>query len=253
MAVQKIEQQQANVKEALRVCGELGWFGFPPVDLTEAKKTKKGFLVVFEGIDGAGKSTQMEKIKKWLEKKNWHVDVTCWKSSPILGDAITQAKATKKLTPLVFSLLHAADMAWRYELEIKPALEKGHVVLCDRYCYTSYVRDGIRGISSKLLDTIYQDLPKPDVVFHLQVPVRTAVERLLSDKGVKWYSAGMDLGFSKDKEESLTIYEREMDKIYRKILPKLKGYQVISTNRSIDDIFEQIKGILKNLLKIVKD
>lgn len=218
--------------------------------LGEAREpVKGGCLIVFEGIDGVGKSTQLEKTRKWLEKKGRRVVSTAWNSSPLLKDALRQAKQNHELTPMLFSLLHASDLTWRYTEEIEPALEKGKIVLCDRYYYTSYVRDGLRGIGDKLLDLIYEGFRKPDILFHFVVPVRTAVERLMRDRGVKYYSAGMDIDYgTKSKEQSAAHYERDMDLAYKRVLSGVRGYQKIDTERTIEEVFESVKEILKKKL-----
>jgi dTMP kinase len=184
--------------------------------LSEAKhkKTSNGYLIVFEGIDGGGKSTQRKLLKKWLENKKWKVTVSKWGTSPAISELLKKAKNEKWLTPILFSLLHASDMLWRYENEIQPALDKGHVVICDRYYYTSYVRDLLRGVNKKLLDEVYQKFLEPDLVIHFQVNPRLAIERLLKDKGFKWYSSGMDIGYHPNMEECALMYEVNMDKVY---------------------------------------
>ncbi|HEX7141682.1 MAG TPA: hypothetical protein VF222_04315, partial [Nitrososphaeraceae archaeon] len=106
-----------------------------------------GKLVVVEGIDGSGKSTQIRLLEKWLRFKNIPVFLTEWNSSEAIKDVTAKGKKKEKLTPTTFSLLHATDFADRYERNIFPLLRAGYVVLADRYIYTAYARDIVRGCS----------------------------------------------------------------------------------------------------------
>ncbi len=216
------------------------------------KRTEDGYLIVMEGIDGSGKSTQAENLRKWLENKGWKVTVSKWNQAPHITDAIKKGKKERWLTPMLFSLLNASDMTWRYENVIKPALDKGHVVICDRFYYTSYVRDSLRGVSPVLLDEIYKSFPEPDMVLHFKVSPKLAVERLLKDKGFKWYSSGRDIGYDKDEEKCALQYETKMDEAYGKILTKVKNYKEVHTERSIDEIFKELKESVREKLKKAK-
>lgn len=216
----------------------------------EGKYGREGLLIVFEGIDGSGKSTQVRRLNRWLFKQGLKVKTTKWNSSEILTDALFRAKKRKELSPILFSLMHAADLTWRYENVIEPALKKGKVVLCDRYYYTSYVRDSIRGVNERILDYIYEDWRAPDIIFYCKVPVRIAVERLLRDKGVYYYSAGRDAGYTGSKEECAMQYETDMDKVYKRLFSKEPSVVEIDTERPIEEIAEQIRGLIKRRFHI---
>ena len=251
LAAEKIYDAGKELKETIKLARDMG---LPIQLLTEGKKrkTNEGYLIVFEGIDGAGKSTQRRKLKDWLEGKGWKVKVSKWGSSPEISKLLKVGKMQKWLTPMLFSLLHASDMVWRYQNEIEPFLKKGHVVICDRYHYTSYVRDMLRGVDKKVLDGIYGDFVEPDLVVHFKVSPRLAVERLLKDKGFKHYSSGMDIGYHKKMEECALIYEKKMEEQYNEILPKLKCYKNVDSERSIDEIFDEIKKFIHEKVKEVE-
>src|ERR1035437_2649117 len=249
----EIYDVKKEIKEAMRHASKLN---IPLSTFTnlllERKRTIDGYLIVMEGIDGAGKSTQCDNLKNWLEDKGWKVTVSKWSNSPAISDAIKAGKKGRWLSPTLFCLLNASDMIWRYENIIKPALDKGHVVICDRFYYTSYVRDILRGVRKELLDEIYKNFPEPDLILHFIVPPDVAVARLLKDKGFKWYSAGRDIGYSENEEQSALKYEKEMDKIYKSILPKIKNYKAIKTTRTIDEIFKEIKEFVREKIQSVK-
>lgn len=266
----EIEKLSTPKKDALRLCAEKIYsakkeldehiaggisMGLPLQLITEKKshkKTQNGYLIVFEGIDGAGKTTQRRLLRKWLEGKGWKVTVSKWGTSPEISELIKNGKEQRWLTPTLFSLLNASDMVWRYENEIKPALDNGHVVICDRYYYTSYVRDSLRGVNKKILDHIYENFEEPDLVIHFKVPPRLAVERLLRDKGFKWYSSGMDIGYHSNLEECALIYETNMDKEYDEVLKKAKNYKHIVSERSVTEIFNEIKHFIYERVKAVR-
>ena len=106
-----------------------------------------GKLIIVEGIDGSGKSTQLMLLKKWLEAQDFHVFFTEWNSSALVRDTTKRGKKNKSLTPTTFSLLHATDFASRFYHQILPPLKAGMIVLADRYVYTAFARDAVRGVS----------------------------------------------------------------------------------------------------------
>ena len=127
----------------------------------------KGKLIVVEGIDGSGKSTQIRLVGKWLKSKLIPVFMTEWNSSELVKEITSKGKKKNRLTPTTFSLLHATDFADRYERNIFPLLRAGYIVLADRYVYTAYARDIVRGCSPKWIQKVYDFAVKPDAVFYL--------------------------------------------------------------------------------------
>ena len=216
------------------------------------EKDHKGKLIVFEGCDGAGKSTQCHLLIKWLEKRDYDVVHTKWNSSDLISGYIKELKEKKALSPMLFSLIHAADMIARYENDILPAIKDGKVVISDRYIYTSYVRDKIRGVDSEVLDGIYKDLIKPDLVFYMVVPIDIAFKRL-SEKSLNYYNTGMDLDYSEDMEESCIKYEREMDKIYRDLMSDVDNCHIIDSDRPKDQVALDVRDIVKKNLRLDED
>lgn len=141
----------------------------------------KGFLIVFEGIDGSGKSTQIKILKRYIQKK-YHrkVVVSEWKGSPIVGKYLCEVDTFEfKPNPLALSLIMCADLNERYMKEIKPALASGKIVLCDRYFYTAMVRDSVvNNTDINWVESLYSHMPKPDVVVYLSVNDATSVQRV---------------------------------------------------------------------------
>jgi dTMP kinase len=170
-----------------------------------------GRLFIVEGIDGSGKSTQLDLLHKWLVSEGYLVVFTEWNSSPLVRRTTQRGKKEQLLTPLTFSLIHAADLADRMERQVLPALRAGAIVLADRYIYTAFARDGARGVDPKWVRKIYSFAIRPTVAFYFQVPLDEALRRILVGRpALKWYEAGMDLGLSPDPYESFRLFQKRI-------------------------------------------
>jgi len=168
----------------------------------------KGKLVIVEGVDGSGKSTQIRLLEKWLRHQHIPVFFTEWNSSQSVREIISKGKKKARLTPTTFSLLHATDFADRYERNVFPLLRAGYVVLADRYVYTAFARDVVRGCDPRWVRNVYGYAVKPDIAFYFRVPVDIAYERIMRGRPkLKFYEAGMDLNLSKDPFESYRIFQ----------------------------------------------
>ncbi|ABQ26819.1 dTMP kinase [Geotalea uraniireducens] len=175
-----------------------------------------GKLVAVEGLDGSGKSTQLYLLKRWLELRGLKVFFTEWNSSVIVKKATSKGKKRHLLTPTTFSLIHAADFADRYERQILPLLKAGYLVLCDRYFYTAFARDAVRGCSCTWLRSLYEFARRPDLTLFFDTPLPVALSRILAGRPqLKYHEAGMDLGLSADPQESFRLFQ---ERIYREYL-----------------------------------
>lgn len=150
--------------------------GLPYVELNEVK----GKLVVIEGTDGVGRSTQLEELKKWLEVKGYGVVTTGWTRSPLMGQAIEEAKSGHTLNVNTFSLLYAADFADRLEHEIIPALQAGFIVLADRYIYTAFARSVVRGADRQWIRKVFGFALEPDAIFYMRVKIEDLIPRVIN-------------------------------------------------------------------------
>jgi dTMP kinase len=180
---------------------------------------RAGRLVAVEGIDGSGKSTQLHLLEQWLKHSAVRVFKTEWNSSEIVKEITSKGKKKGTLTPTTFSLLHATDFADRYERNISPLLHAGYWVLADRYVYTAYARDTVRGCDPAWVRRLYSFAQRPDIAFYFQVPVDIAVDRILSGRPkLKYYEAGMDLNLSKDVYESYRIFQGRIIEKYESMV-----------------------------------
>ncbi len=167
-----------------------------------------GKLFIVEGIDGSGKSTQLDILHKYLLGEGYVVVFTEWNSSPVVRATTRRGKDRQLLTPMSFSLIHAADLADRMERQIIPALKAGSIVLADRYIYTAFARDAARGVDRSWVRRLYKFAVIPTVPFYFRVPLEESLRRILVGRPqLKYYEAGMDLGLSPDPYESFKIFQ----------------------------------------------
>jgi len=178
-----------------------------------------GRLFVVEGIDGSGKSTQLTLLSQWLRQSGYHVVLSAWNSSPIVRETTSRGKRRKLLTPLTFSLIHATDFTERVDRELLPALKAGAIVLADRYVYTAFARDVVRGNDPAWVQSLYRFAPVPTVAFYFRVPLETALHRILTGRPkLKYYEAGMDIGLHADPQESYRLFQSRILTEYEKLV-----------------------------------
>ncbi|ABP95149.1 thymidylate kinase / thymidylate synthase [Metallosphaera sedula] len=206
-----------------------------------------GSIIAFEGIDGSGKSSQAKLLKDWLDSR---VDayLTEWNSSDWIHEVIKEAKKKNLLTPLTFSLIHATDFADRYERLILPMYRTGFVVVSDRYYYTAYARDSVRGVSLEWVKKLYSYAPKPDITFFIRVTPEVALSRLKESKrGIKPQEAGADVFPDLEPEEGFLKYQGMILEIYDKLAEE-EGFVVLDGNRSPREIQMDIRRRVGELL-----
>jgi dTMP kinase len=212
-----------------------------------------GKLIVVEGIDGSGKSTQLRLLEKWLRYNRFEVFRTEWNSSELVKSVTSKGKKKENLTPITFSLLHATDFTDRFERNILPLLRAGYFVLADRYIYTAYARDSTRGCNPNWVSGVYDFAIKPDITFYFRVPLDTAMDRILAGRPkLKFYEAGMDLNLSKDLYESFRIFQSRIVSQYE-AMSKLENFYVIDATAQIPEqqkiMREQVRKLLPKKIK----
>jgi dTMP kinase len=174
----------------------------------EPKEKLPGTLIAVEGLDGSGKSTQVHLVHRWLQSKGYRVFFSEWNSSVLVREATRKGKKRQLLTPTTFSLIHATDFADRYERQILPLLRAGYLVLCDRYIFTAFARDAVRGCDPGWLRNLYGFARIPDITFFFKLPLEVALGRILEGRPqLKYFEAGMDLNLSPDLTESFRIFQ----------------------------------------------
>jgi dTMP kinase len=208
-----------------------------------------GKLFIVEGIDGSGKSTQLDLLRKWLVGQGYCVAFSEWNSSPLVKATTKKGKKKQMLTPASFSLIHAADLADRLERQILPALKAGAIVLADRYVYTAFGRDVARGVSPEWVRKVYAFAVKPTVAFYFRVPLEESLKRILSGRPtLKYYEAGLDVGLHDDPYKSFEIFQGRILDEYDKMVDEF-GLTVINATLPLVKQQEIVREIIEPQLK----
>jgi len=182
-----------------------------------------GKLFVVEGIDGSGKSTQLDLLRKWLIGQGYCVAFSEWNSSPVVRETTRRGKKKMLLSPTSFSLIHAADLADRMERQILPALKAGAIVLADRYIYTAFGRDVARGVHPQWVRQIYSFAVQPTVALYFRVPLEESLKRIMTGRPrLKYYEAGLDIGLSEDPYESYQLFQSRILEEYEKMIDEFE-------------------------------
>jgi dTMP kinase len=219
--------------------------GLPGVELSELR----GRLIVIEGPDGVGRSTQMAMLKPWLESNGHAVLDTGMTRSALAGKGIKQAKEGLTLGPISLALFYATDFADRLENEMIPALRAGFIVLTDRYTYSLIARAIVRGLDPDWVKSVYGLALKPDAIFYLRADVSTLVPRVLNRQtGFDYWESGMDLHLGEDLYDSFVTYQTRMLGVFDSMTAEY-GFDVIDTDASIEAIYRHLQRRIGRLLR----
>jgi dTMP kinase len=203
-----------------------------------------GKLFVVEGIDGSGKTTQLGLLAKWLSAEGHRVFVTEWNSSALAKAATKTGKKKNALTPMTFSLLHATDFADRLLYKIIPPLKAGMIVLADRYAYTAFARDATRGVDRQWVRELYSFAVRPDLALYFRVPIDVSVDRLMARRvKLKFYEAGMDLGWSTNPVESFRMFQGKVLNEYDHLVEEF-GMEVVDARSSITTQQRTVRALI---------
>ena len=193
-----------------------------------------GRLIAVEGIDGAGKSTQIHLLQRWLEQLGLKVFLSEWNSSELVKSATSRGKKTHLLTPTTFSLIHATDFADRYERQLLPLLRAGYLVLCDRYIFTAFARDVVRGCPPAWVRGLYSFAALPDLVFFFKAQLEVSLGRILNGREeLKYFEAGMDLRLSPDPVESYRVFQGRLLEQYLAMSLEF-NFHVLDANQAVE-------------------
>jgi dTMP kinase len=218
--------------------------GIPGVDATNLK----GKLIVVEGADGSGRSTQIAKLVDFLEAGGHATVQVGLKRSTLVSAELEKAQEGNILSRTTLSLFYATDFADQLENIILPAMKAGFMVLADRYIYTLMARDLVRGMDEIWLKNMYGMAPVPDAVFYLSVSPEELVQRTFTKiSTLDYWESGMDIGLSRDMFDSFLQYQTRMAEQFQR-LQKNYGFEIIDGHRSVDeihaDLIAKIEGVL---------
>ena len=207
-----------------------------------------GRLFVVEGIDGSGKSTQLTLLSQWLRGEGYPVVFSEWNSSPIVKETTSKGKKAKILTPLTFSLIHATDFSDRVEREIVPSLKAGGIVLADRYVYTAFARDVVRGCPPRWVRSLYRFAVVPTAAVYFRTPLDIALRRILLGRPkLKHYEAGMDIGLHPDIQESYKLFQSRILNEYEAIVQEF-GLTVMDATQPVEIQQRLLRKTIRPLL-----
>ena len=211
------------------------------------KHNYQGLLICVEGIDGSGKTTQLELLYSWLKSKGLDVILTQWNSSELISNTTKKAKKKNLLPGRTFSLLHAVDFADRLERTIKPALKAGFIVLADRYVYTAFARDVARDVDPQWVRNMYGFAIKPDMTFYFDVSPKKSLERICSNRQPKFYEAGMDMKLSNNPYKSYVLFQNRIVEQYNEMVEE---YDLIKVD-ALESIHSKQKFIRQKVVELL--
>ena len=220
--------------------------GLPYTEMSDLS----GKLIVIEGSDGVGRSTQIEALTQWLEIQGYGVVNTGWTRSPLLGPAIDTIKRGNTLNQITFSVLYAADFADRIENQIIPALKGGFIVLADRYMYTAFARHVVRGIDSDWIRRVYGFALVPDLVIYLKIGLEDLIRRTFeSGRSMNYWESGMDIGLSGDLYESFVQYQTRLLAEFDAMVDEF-GFTVVDASPSVKRVNQNLKKAIEKFLSL---
>jgi dTMP kinase len=218
--------------------------GIPNVELDKLT----GKLIVVEGGDGSGRSTQISELVNWLEGGGHATVRVGLKHSTLVSEELEKAQQGNILSHTTLSLFYATDFADQFENTILPSLRAGFIVLCDRYIYTLMARDMVRGMDDVWLKSLYGIALEPDAVFYLEVPPEELKQRTLAKyAGLDYWESGMDLGISRDMYDSFLKYQALMQKAFKR-LQSVYGFTIVDANRPAGDINSDLQNRISAVL-----
>jgi dTMP kinase len=216
----------------------------PGVDCSELQ----GRLIVIEGPDAVGRSTQIAQLHRWLEQEGHAVLHTGMARSALAGKGIQQAKRGNTLGAVTMTLFYTTDFADRLENEILPALRAGFVVLTDRYIFSIVARAIARGEDRRWIERVAGFALVPHAVYYLRASVDDLVSRVVVGRGAfDFWESGMDVRLGGDMYESFVRYQ---SRIIRALdaMAKSYGFTIIDASRPAEDIFAELKRHISALL-----
>jgi dTMP kinase len=209
-----------------------------------------GRLIAVEGLDGSGKSTQIYLLKRWLELQGLKVFFSEWNSSDLVKAATSKGKKRELLSPTTFSLIHATDFADRYERQLVPLMRAGYLVLCDRYIFTAFARDTVRGCPQEWVRGIYNFAALPDMTFFFKADLEVSLNRILDGRPqLKYFEAGMDLRLSTDMYESFRIFQGRILEQYLAMSGEF-NFHIMDANQPIEAQQSIVRELIANKLDL---
>ncbi len=217
----------------------------------DRKKPLPGRLIVLEGTDGVGRSTQVALLREWVESKGYAVQSTGLKRSALAGGGIKDAMRGHTLGNLTSNLFYATDMVDRLEKVIIPALRAGFVVLTDRYIYSIIARAMVRGMDPVWIRDVFGFALIPDAVFYLHADLPHLVPRVLNARGFDYWESGMDFLPHRDYYDAFVEYQTRLLAQFEAMVEEYSFHR-IDAMQSIREVFQDLQAELKLVLADMK-
>ena len=203
---------------------------------------------MIEGTDGAGRSTQINLLKPWLEELGHAVLDTGMTRSQLAGDGIRRAKEGNNLGRVTQSLFYATDFIDRLENEIMPALRAGFIVLTDRYIYSLMARAIVRGVDPTWIRSIFSVALRPDAVFYLRIGVEQLIPRVVFSRGFDYWESGMDVFPGHDMYESFRSYQAALLAEFDRLSAEF-NFETVDAAGEVEIVFAQLKSKIQRILE----
>lgn len=226
---------------------DLKFYGIDAIHLKEREELLPGRLIVIEGTDSVGRSTQIRLLRPWLESSGYAVAYTEMTRSELVGAGLKQAKEGHTLGPITLNLFYATDFVDRFERQIVPALRAGFIVLTDRYIYSLIARAIVRGADPDWIRSIYGLALIPDAVFYLKISIDDLIPRVLQRGGFDYWESGMDMRLGDDLFESFVNYQARMIEQFESMSERY-GFRVLDASLPVERLSEQLKLMMMPLL-----
>ena len=227
------------------------FYGYPLPGYEDPQRELPGRLIVIEGTDGVGRSTQIALLKEWLESSGYAVMGTGLKRSLLAGDAIKDAMTGHTMGDITMFLFYATDFVDRLQRDILPALRAGFVVLTDRYIYSIITRALVRGVDPLWIRNLFQFALVPDLVFYLHSDLPHLIPRVLNARGFDYWESGMDFLRGDDYYDCYVEYQTRLLSQFDAIGDEF-GFRRVDATRSIHAVFRDLQGGIKEVLSGMK-
>src|SRR2546421_5223780 len=224
------------------------FYGFDARHLKETAELLPGRLIVIEGTDGVGRSTQLTILRPWLESSGYAVVDTEMTRSVLAGPGLKRAKQGHTLGPITLNLFYATDFVDRFESQILPALRAGFIVLTDRYIYSLMARAIVRGADPEWLREVYGFALKPDAIFYLRLKIDDLITRVIQSTGFDYWESGMDMHMGEDMYESFVRYQKWLLAEFDKMVD-VYGFDVVDASGSVEDVFEDLRDRVMSVVE----
>ena len=206
-----------------------------------------GRLIVLEGTDGVGRSTQIAMLQEWLEAEGYAVLVTGFRRSTLAATGIDRAMRGNTLDALTLNLFYATDFWDRLEKNIVPALRTGMVALVDRYIFSIIARARVRGVPVRWLNDVFEFAVVPDRVLYLDVDVEQLLPRVLSVRQLDHWESGEDFMHGPDLHENFIRYQGALIEEFRNLAQE-HNFVTVDARGSVGDVFQALQAEVRAAL-----